>query len=219
MYSWSKRRAHADRRTEHDRIETEGPTRLRGIAAAPNEVNEQLRHDRNVWRHRDLDVTSRERRQRPSRERVLIRVWPEHRRERGQRPCLIAPPLPRALAYNPAAYHDSHDDLLKIEAAQRFDFVYLPSVSRPTEEDQTNPWLGRGRASNLLRHVFDMPTQNGPPGTTIEPTLPGHLQREELQRRLAPSNTVLLTCGNPMSVAEISLVGRAQGIRVETEDW
>jgi ferredoxin-NADP reductase len=118
---------------------------------------------------------------------------------------------PEELAY--------HDDLLKIESAQRFDFVYLPSVSRPIEADQVNPWMGRGRASNLIRHVFEMPVQNGARETTTDPALPGHLCRDTLQRRLDPLKTMILTCGNPLSVADIKLVGEAQGIRVETEDW
>jgi len=118
---------------------------------------------------------------------------------------------PEELAY--------HDDLLKIESVRRFDFLYLPSISRPIELDPPNPRMGRGRASNLLRHVFEMPVQNEARDTTTVPVLPSHLRREGLQARFDPSKTAILTCGNPMSIADIKLVGEAQGIRVETEDW
>ena len=115
--------------------------------------------------------------------------------------------------------HEAVDDLLKIESEQRFDFVYLPSVSRPDEADRGNPRMGRGRASNILRYVLEMPVQNGERDTATVPALPGHLCRDALQRRFDPTNTVILTCGNPLAVADIKRVGEARGIRVETEDW
>ncbi len=52
---------------------------------------------------------------------------------------------------------DYREELLAIEAAQRFDFVYVPSVSRPTQRDLSDPKLGKGRANNMLRHLFEMP--------------------------------------------------------------
>ena len=52
---------------------------------------------------------------------------------------------------------DYYQDLLDIEAAQRFDFVYVPSVSRPTQRDWDDPKLGRGRANNMLRYLLEMP--------------------------------------------------------------
>src|SRR5262245_48835845 len=50
-----------------------------------------------------------------------------------------------------------HEELLAIEAARRLDFVYIPSVSRPTPRDFADERLGRGRANNLLRHILGMP--------------------------------------------------------------
>jgi len=109
-----------------------------------------------------------------------------------------------------------HQELLDIEALQRFDFVYLPSVSRPTEKDVTEARLGRGRANNLLRHLFGMPTKEA---TDVAPALPRHISRTDMVKRLDPSRTVLLTCGNPLSMADIEHVAGAQHIRFEKEDW
>src|SRR5262245_57463234 len=47
-----------------------------------------------------------------------------------------------------------HDQLLAVEAARRFDFAYVASVSRPSGSDDS---LAAGRANNVLRHVFDLP--------------------------------------------------------------
>jgi ferredoxin-NADP reductase len=112
-----------------------------------------------------------------------------------------------------------HEDLLRMEAARRFDFLYIPSVSRPTEADRANSRLGRGRANNLLRHIFGMAITSDPLGHVTEPALPGQTERATLLKRLDPRHTVLMTCGNPLSVADITRVANAQGIRVETEDW
>jgi ferredoxin-NADP reductase len=110
------------------------------------------------------------------------------------------------------AYHEA---LLAIEAARRFDFLYLPSVSRPVQQDM-DARLGQGRANNLLRHIFGMPLQE--PTATI-PVLPAHVRRDGLLTRFAPTDTVLLTCGNPASVADITHIAGTQRIRVETENW
>ncbi|MDP7481001.1 MAG: hypothetical protein QGI10_17225, partial [Vicinamibacterales bacterium] len=50
-----------------------------------------------------------------------------------------------------------HDTLFEIEAAGRFDFMYVPTVSRPSEHAAVDKRIGQGRASNVLRHIFDLP--------------------------------------------------------------
>ena len=109
-----------------------------------------------------------------------------------------------------------HRELLDIEASRRFDFVYVASVSRPTERDVTDPGLGRGRANNLLRHMFDMPMKDA---RDVAPALPGGVSRGELLKRLDPPRTVLLTCGNPSSMADIKYVADTHRIAFEKEDW
>jgi hypothetical protein len=53
----------------------------------------------------------------------------------------------------------------------------------------------------------------------VKPALPGHLTRDALLERLAPSQTVILTCGNPSSMSDIRVVAEAVGIHFEKEDW
>src|SRR5262249_14794148 len=132
---------------------------------------------------------------------------------------------------------DYYQELLDIEAARRFDFVYIPTVSRPTERDLNDPKLGHGRANNVLRHLFGMPlteeqdipqiaAKGGDPTRgkaalekTIRPLLPKKFTREALAPRMEPSKTVVVTCGNPWSMEDIKYAAEAKGMRFEKEDW
>jgi len=136
--------------------------------------------------------------------------------------------------YEELAYHR---ELLDIEASQRFDFVYVASVSRPTERDVKDPRLGQGRANNLLRHIFAMPVKEAEDveaaiardedawrakaalAKVVAPALPSHVSRTELVKRLDPSRSVLLTCGNPSSMEDIEYVADTHRIPFEKEDW
>jgi ferredoxin-NADP reductase len=136
--------------------------------------------------------------------------------------------------YEELAYHQ---DLLDIEAAQRFDFAYVASVSRPTERDLKDPHMGRGRANNLLRHIFGMPLKEEEEleaaiargedasrakaalARTVPPALPAHLSRGDLVKRIDPSRSVLHTCGNPSSMEDVKYVADTHGIPFEKEDW
>ncbi|HEY4492800.1 MAG TPA: hypothetical protein VI958_12425, partial [Acidobacteriota bacterium] len=130
-----------------------------------------------------------------------------------------------------------HQELLNIEAAGRFDFLYFPSVSRPTQRDVENKRLGKGRANNLLRFIFEMPlkedqevqeaTEKGLDTSAaqqalaraVRPALPEHITLKHLHDRLDPPQTVILTCGNPSSMADIKYAADANQIRFEKEDW
>jgi len=132
---------------------------------------------------------------------------------------------------------DYYQDLLDIEAAQRFDFVYVPSVSRPTQRDQDDPKLGRGRANNMLRYLLGMPLKeeqdlqqivaNGSDVAkakavlekTVKPALPKHLTSETLRDRMDPTTSVVITCGNPWSMEDIKYAAETTGMRFEKEDW
>ena len=132
---------------------------------------------------------------------------------------------------------DYYQDLLDIEAAQRFDFVYVPSVSRPTQRDWNNPKLGRGRANNMLRYLLEMPLKeeqdlqqivaNGGDVAkakavverTVKPALPKHVTRETLRDRMDPTNSIVITCGNPWSMDDLKYVAETTGMRFEKEDW
>jgi ferredoxin-NADP reductase len=132
---------------------------------------------------------------------------------------------------------DYRDEFTAIAAEQRFDFVYVPSVSRPTPRDLENASLGSGRANNVLRHVFGMPAKEeqdvrdaqsrGEDTTrarqalerTVMPALPRGTSMADLQRRVRSGKTVIVTCGNPGSMADIQHVAEAQQVHFEKEDW
>ncbi|MBI4610338.1 MAG: hypothetical protein HY726_15165 [Candidatus Rokubacteria bacterium] len=130
-----------------------------------------------------------------------------------------------------------HDELLAIEASRLFDFVYIPSVSRPSARDAGDPKMGLGRANNLLRFIFEMPLKeeealqaalaNGADvsaakaafAQAVRPRLPDQLSPQELQERFRPSSTVILTCGNAMLMEDVKYVADKNGIQFEKEDW
>lgn len=129
-----------------------------------------------------------------------------------------------------------HEDLLAIEQSGKLDFVYLPSVSRPASGELQDRGLGKGRANNVLRHIFEMPLkeeetlQSASPeeatilqaalGKTVRPVFPEQLPASEIRKRLDPHDvTVILTCGNPYSMADIKHVADSNQIRFEKEDW
>jgi ferredoxin-NADP reductase len=132
------------------------------------------------------------------------------------------------------AYHQA---LVDIEASHRFDFVYVATVSRPAQQDMEDPALGRGRANNVLRYALDMPLKEqedldaavarGEDPSRLAaalkkvtvPALPVHVSRRDLQDRLEPASTVILTCGNTALMEDIGHVAKARGIRFEMEEW
>ena len=136
--------------------------------------------------------------------------------------------------YEELAYHQ---ELLEIEASKRFDFVYVASVSRPTERDVKDRRLGRGRANNLLRHIFGMPVKEEQDvdaviargddasraqaalAKVVAPALPSDGSLSELVKRFDSSRTVLLTCGNPSSMEDLKYVADTRRIPFEKEDW
>ncbi len=132
---------------------------------------------------------------------------------------------------------DYYQDLLDLEAAQRFDFVYVPTVSRPTQRDYDDPKIGTGRANNLLRYLLGLPLKEEQDvqeiaakggdtskakavlDKTIKPTLPKKFTRDALQERMKPEDTVVITCGNPWSMEDIKYAAETAGMRFEKEDW
>src|SRR5260370_42395376 len=104
-----------------------------------------------------------------------------------------------------------HQELLEIEASKAFDFVYVPSVSRPDARDLADPQLGAGRANNLLRHLFGLPAKDA---AAAAPALPRQRPLEMLRKRIDPAQTVLLCCGNPNCMADIAWIAAQTGVRV-----
>lgn len=116
-------------------------------------------------------------------------------------------------SYEELAYHR---ELIAIEASNAFDFVYLPSVSRPTARDRDDAQLGAGRANNILRQVFGLPARES---QAVPPELPRDRPLAMLQKRIDPSHTVVLSCGNPDGMEDIAWIASHRGMRFEKEDW
>jgi len=130
-----------------------------------------------------------------------------------------APPARYTLFHANRTYEELayHQELLDIEASQAFDFVYVPSVSRPSTRDLADPQVGTGRASNLLRQLFGFPSKELSVATA--PTFPRNRPLGLLQKRVDPARTVVLTCGNPSAMADIGWLAAQTGMRFEKEDW
>lgn len=130
-----------------------------------------------------------------------------------------------------------HQELQEIESSGKLDFVYIPSVSRPGPRDLQDERLGQGRANNLLRLLYGMPMKEeeelklavasegdvalaqAAVDRAVRPALPRGVSPAALPERLEPSQTVIMTCGNPSSMADIRTVADAVGARYEKEDW
>lgn len=128
-----------------------------------------------------------------------------------------------------------HDEFSAIASARRLDFAYLPTVSRP--DDGCLPALGRGRATNLLRHVLGFPMaeeerleEARAKGAdtkvaaaalegAVRPRLPAEADPEALRARLDPERTVVLTCGNPAVMDDVRRVAERRSMRFEREEW
>jgi ferredoxin-NADP reductase len=128
-----------------------------------------------------------------------------------------------------------HEELAGIEAARRFDFVYVPAVSRPAAT--SDPTLGEGRAGNLLRHVLRLPLREeetladaraagvdpAPALTALEratrPRLPASIDPGALRARIDAPRTVALTCGNPDAMDDVRRISERIGLRFEREEW
>jgi hypothetical protein len=54
---------------------------------------------------------------------------------------------------------------------------------------------------------------------TVKPVLTAQHSRQELQKRMNPPKTVIITCGNPWSMEDIKFVAEFNQMRFEKEDW
>jgi len=129
-----------------------------------------------------------------------------------------------------------HEELAGIAAAGRFDFAYVPSVSRPGDEQGREP-VGRGRANNLLRLALGLPMaeeqaleearasggdtadHEAAVARAVTPQLPVGVDLAALRTRIDPAGTVILTCGNPKAMQDVRSAAEGVGIRVEQEEW
>ena len=77
------------------------------------------------------------------------------------------------------------------------------------EEQELQEIAARGEDVSRAKATLDK---------TVKPQLKG-IGKAELQQRFIPSTTVILTCGNPYSMADIKYIADANQIRFEKEDW
>jgi hypothetical protein len=56
-------------------------------------------------------------------------------------------------------------------------------------------------------------------GRTVRPTLPAGTRLAALRERMAPADTVLLTCGNASAMSDVQHAAEARSIHFEKEDW
>jgi ferredoxin-NADP reductase len=126
-----------------------------------------------------------------------------------------------------------HKTLQEIEDSGTFDFVYIPTVSRPTDRDRSDPTLGLGRANNILRTLFGLSTREEEvleetgrsPETTgtgpqpDRPELPAHVSAQGLAARIVPATTKILACGNPAGLSDMRQTAERCGVAFEKEDW
>jgi len=103
-------------------------------------------------------------------------------------------------------------ELSAIEAHRKFDFVYIPTVSRPSVDDWKIDSLGKGRAGNLLRNLLNLPPKG-------EAVLPACLQNKDWKQRLDPRCTIILACGSHASVSDVQDVATETRIPFVKEDW
>jgi ferredoxin-NADP reductase len=108
-----------------------------------------------------------------------------------------------------------HEELTQIAAAKRIDLLYVPSISRPRPEDAQDRGIGRGRANNLMRHALGMPVQDA----AVAPLLPEPVMEQHVRERMRPGASVVLTCGNVASMADIQRIAQTCQVRYEKEDW
>jgi len=129
-----------------------------------------------------------------------------------------------------------HRELQAVAAEGPIDFRYLATVSRPAPSGP-DPSLGRGRVSNVLRLLLDLPLKEEEDlaaaeakgdgvekaraalGRAVRPALPVDAPLAALRERLVPADTVLMTCGNASAMSDVQHAAATRSIRFEKEDW
>lgn len=110
------------------------------------------------------------------------------------------------------------DELRGYESDGDFDFVYMPTVSRPEGDKGMDASIGRGRVNDTLRHALGLPKQG-----KVEPVLPAHQSRDAVATRMPKGQTAFFLCGNPDMIvdgkAAIAETGMASTDQIFTEDY
>ena len=111
-------------------------------------------------------------------------------------------------------------ELEALAADAGFDLLYVPVVSRPTQDPGYEEHMGRGRLNDVLRSLCGEPAIG-----RVEPYLPAEIH-EQLRERLTVADGAAYLCGNPGMISDVKDVLARQGFpttgresQVITEDY
>ncbi len=108
-----------------------------------------------------------------------------------------------------------HAMLRELEDEGEIDLVYVPTVSRPHQDEGHTPSLGTGRVNALVRRLLGLPLP-----AQSEVVMPAGIDPERLRDRLAPERTAWFLCGNPGMVKDlVAGLGERGYDQVFTEDY
>ncbi len=89
------------------------------------------------------------------------------------------------------------DEMRAYETDPDFDFVFIPTVSRPQEESTHDPRVGVGRVNDTFRFLLGLPKSG-----KVDPVLPAHRSAEAIFARIPAGRTAFFFCGNPDMVKD-----------------
>jgi ferredoxin--NADP+ reductase len=108
-----------------------------------------------------------------------------------------------------------HEELLELGADESFGFRYIPTVSRPGEDRDYRPTIGRGRVNDLVRYLLGE-EKSGP----VEPALGEGYVIEEILEKIPPEDTTVYICGHPGMIKDIEAVVKDHGYKdILKEDY
>ncbi len=98
-----------------------------------------------------------------------------------------------------------------------FDFMYMPTVSRPQGDALWSNSISAGRVNDVLRHIVGDAMS---PAGRVEPKLAKHLTKEQLLARLPEGKTAFFVCGNPEMSKDIKIFLPPHNLsEIYTEDY
>jgi len=99
------------------------------------------------------------------------------------------------------------EELQALSCDKAFNFLYVPMVSRPNQDPNWTPRVGRGRITHLLEN-------------SELAALPEGLDREQVFARFPYEETAVYVCGNPDMIADVKTILSEKGCReMYTEEY
>ena len=111
-------------------------------------------------------------------------------------------------------------ELEELASHAGFELLYVPVVSRPSQDPGYEEPMGRGRLNDVLRMLCGEPAIG-----RVEPWLPAEVH-DEVRGRLSVAGSAAYLCGNPGMISDVKEVLAAEGFpttgresQVITEDY